>query len=583
LEKRKRRLTLQENERRKKMPFVLEQLGQTLETDVLIVGGGLAGNNAAIGAAEKGVKVLIADKSSIERCGAIAGGVDHFPAYLGTETWDTREAYLEWVGRVARGAVNLKVQNAVFCRELEAALDRMERIGCPLKQPDGTYYRTASLGQPGPYFINFNGKQLKPLLAKEARRLGVEALEKCAISALLTDDQKVVGAVGFHIRAGTFYIIKAKATVLATGNTNRIFDNPTGLPFNTWQCPANTGAAQAMAYSAGASLANMEFVRITVVPRGFSAAGLNALTGMGGRIVNAAGEEFMTRYHPAGNKAPRYKLVEGVMKEIGEGRGPVYVDCRHLSADDLNHLKKTLGYDKDTLPDFIAQKGIDLAKDPLELMPSEGMQGGPSEVCSSGIMIDEKTASTVPGLFAAGDCADQMRCVHICTTGGYLSGKMAAASAKDWRKDPRLIASQVNQLKERTFAPMRASGKVSHRKFEDTMRKMLWQNAGPARNERSLQVALDKLEELEAYFKDIAAQNYHELMRISETDQILQVAKMMCTASLARKETRFGVYHHRTDYPEESEELEGQIVLWKTEQGMKTTFRKLDYNAIPAD
>jgi succinate dehydrogenase/fumarate reductase flavoprotein subunit len=58
---------------------------------------------------------------------------------------------------------------------------------------------------------------------------------------------------------------------------------------------------------------------------------------------------------------------------------------------------------------------------------------------------------------------------------------------------------------------------------------------------------------------------------------------MMCTASLARKETRFGVYHHRTDYPEESEELEGQIVLWKTEQGMKTTFRKLDYNAIPAD
>jgi succinate dehydrogenase/fumarate reductase flavoprotein subunit len=83
------------------MPKGVEQIGEKLETDVLIVGGGLAGNNGAIGALEKGVRVLIADKSSIDRCGAIAGGVDHFMAYLGTDTWDTREAYLEWVGKIA--------------------------------------------------------------------------------------------------------------------------------------------------------------------------------------------------------------------------------------------------------------------------------------------------------------------------------------------------------------------------------------------------------------------------------------------------------------------------------------------------
>jgi len=559
----------------------IRQMGEVLETDVLIVGGGLAGNNAAIAAAEKGARVLIVDKSSIERCGAIAGGVDHFMAYLGTDTWDKREAYLEWVSRIARGAVNLSVQNAIFCRELDAAIERMDRIGCMLKQPDGTYYRTSSLGQPGPYFINFNGKQLKPLLAREAKRLGVQTLEKFALTGLLTNNGKVIGGVGFHIRSGKFYTIKAKATILATGNTNRIFENPSGLPFNTWQCPANTGAAQAMAYEVGAKLANMEFVRITVVPRGFSAAGLNAFTGMGGKIVNGAGEEFMSRYHPAGNKAPRYKLVEGVMKEVYEGRGPVYVDCRHLSPSDLKHLKKTLGYDKDTLPDFIEQKGIDLGKAPLEIMASEGMQGGPSEVCSSGIMIDERTASTIPGLFAAGDCADQMRCVHLCTTGGYLAGKMAAEYAKACSKEPGLIASQVKELKEKTFAPLKASGRISQRKFEDTMRKMLWQNAGPARSERSLNVALEKLEELEKYFKEIKAQNYHELMRVLESDQIMQVAKMMCKASLAREETRFGVYHYRTDYPEANKEYEGQIVLWRTEQGIKTAFKKLDYSMIP--
>ena len=559
----------------------IEQLGEKLETDVLIVGGGLAGNNAAIGALEKGAQVLIADKSAIERCGAIAGGVDHFMAYLGTDTWDTREAYLEWVGKIARGTVNLSVQNAVFCKELDAAIERMEKIGCTLKQPDGSYYRTSSMGQPGPFFINFNGKQLKPLLAREAKRLGARVLEKCAITGLLTDNGRVLGAVGFHIRTGAFYIITAKATILATGNTNRIFENPSGLPFNTWQCPANTGAAQAMAFEAGAKLANMEIVRITVVPRGFSAAGLNALTGMGGKIVNAAGEEFMNRYHPAGIKAPRFKLVEGVMKEIYEGRGPVYVDCRHLSATEMTHLKKTLGYDKDTLPDFIEQKGIDLAKEPLEIMPSEGMQGGSSEVNSSGIMIDETTASTVQGLFAAGDCSDQMRCVHICTTGGYLAGKMAAEYAKATGKTPKVKVSQAKPLREKTFAPLQASGNMLHRQFEDTLRKMLWQNAGPARNEKSLNVALEKLEELEKYFKDIRAQNYHELTRVLEANEILQVAKMMCTASLARKETRFGVYHHRTDYPETRPECDGQIVLWKTDQGMETEFKKLDYSTIP--
>lgn len=559
----------------------IEDFGEVIETDVLIIGGGLAGNNAAIGALEKGVKVLIADKGSIERCGAIAGGVDHFMAYLNTDTWDTREAYLEWVGNIARGAVNLSVQNAVFCRELSAAIERMERIGCSLKQPDGSYYRTSSLGQPGPFFINFNGKQLKPLLAREARRLGVNTLEKFTVSGLLTDDKGVVGGVGFNIRTGKFYIIKAKATILATGNTNRIFENPSGLPFNTWQCPANTGAAQTMAFEVGAKLANMEFVRITVVPRGFSAAGLNALTGMGGRIINTLGEEFMTRYHPLGSKAPRYKLVEGVMREIYEGRGPVYVDCRHLSASDLNHLKKTLGYDKDTLPDFIEQKGIDLGKDLLEIMPSEGMQGGPSEVCSSGVMIDEKTSSSVSGLFAAGDCSDQMRCVHICTTGGYLSGKTAAEYAISLNISPKISLSQIKELNERTFSPLKSSGVVSQRKFEDTLRKMLWQNAGPARNERSLTVALEKLYELEKYFKEIKANNYHELMRVLETYQILQVAKMMCTASLARKETRFGVYHYRTDFPETKKEYEGQIVLFKTSQGIKTEFKKLDYNSIP--
>ncbi|MEW6669505.1 MAG: FAD-dependent oxidoreductase [Thermodesulfobacteriota bacterium] len=559
----------------------IRQYGELVETDVLIVGGGLAGNNAAIGAAESGARVLIVDKGSLERCGAIAGGVDHFMAYLNTAPWDTREAYLEWTGRIARGMVNLSVQDAVFCRGLDAALERMERIGCTLKQADGSYYRTGSLGQPGPYWINFNGKHLKPALAKEARRLGCRTLEKCAVTGLLTGRRGVVGACGFHIRTGAFYTIRAKSVLLATGNTNRIYENPSGLPFNTWQCPADTGAAQTMALTAGADLANMEVMRMTVVPRGFSAAGLNALTGMGGRFVNASGEEFMPRYDPAGNKSPRYKLVEAVLREVLDGRGPVYVDCRHLSAGDMAHLKKTLGYDKDTLPDFIEQKGIDLSKDPLEIMASEGMQSGPSEICGSGVLIDEQTMSTVPGLFAAGDCTDQMRCVHLCTTGGYRAGRMAGRYAGE-SKAGEISASQVKEIQERTFAPLRGSGRLPHRAFEDTLRKIMWTYAGPARNEKSLQKALEKLESLGDHYGEIAARNCHEVMRVLESQEILEVGKIICTASLARKETRFGIFHNRVDHPRTQGEFEGQIVVRKREGGLRTTFRKLDYDKIPS-
>ena len=325
-----------------------------IETDVLIIGGGLAGCNAAIGAAERGVRVVVLDKGKIERSGDIAGGVDHFMAYLEEgEPWDTADAYLEYVGRIARGAIDLRITEAVFCRELKGSIERMARIGNPLTNPKtGKFYRTKSMGQPGPYFINFNGKRLKPLLGQEVRRLRCTVLDRAVTNGLLMDGTHVAGATAFHIRTGEFYVVKAKAVVIATGNTNRLYQSQAGSTFNGWQCPSNTGDGQVLVFGAGARLANTEYLRVTVVPKGFSAAGLNAFMGMGCYMINSLAEQFMSRYHPMGNNAPRYKLVEGVMNEIREGHGPVFIETRHLSENDMAHLKATLGYDKDTLPDF---------------------------------------------------------------------------------------------------------------------------------------------------------------------------------------------------------------------------------------
>jgi len=557
----------------------LEQYGRVFETDVLVVGGGLAGVNAAIAAAEKGSKVIVLDKAGIERSGSIGGGVDHFQAFLETgEPWDTREAYLEYAGRIARGAVNLKVINQIYCRELPAAIERLARVGNPVTQPDGTYYRTQSLGQPGPYMVNFNGKHLKPRLAAEVKRLGCQVIEKVAVTSLLTSDGRVAGAIGFNIRTGEMVVVRAKSLVLSTGNTNRLFQNPTGIPFNTWQCPADTGAAQSMAFRAGAAVTNMEYIRLTVVPKGFSAAGLNALTGMGGKLLNALGEEFMPRYHPAGSKGPRFKLVEGVLMEIQNGRGPIFVDCRHFSKKDMEHLNATLGYDKDTLPDFIRQKGLDLSKDLLELMVSEGMQSGPSEVCASGIKIDETCASTLPGVYAAGDCADQTRCCSPSIAGGYAAGKGAANYAQTVVRHYPVDDEQVERERQRVFAPLRRDEGVTYREFEDVLRKIMWDNVGVARTDASLRTALEKLERLEEYKDRLTAGNLHELMRANEAQEMLLVSKLSALASLHRKETRFGVYHRRVDYPETDDaNFCGQFVLQKAGDEIKVTFNPLTY------
>lgn len=563
----------------------LEDLGRVHEAEVLVVGGGNAGINAAISAREEGADVLVVEKSDPARSGSIGGGVDHFLAYLETgPDWDSREGFLQWVTRVARGAVDLRFQNEVYCKGgRDATMARYAKVGSPLHQPDGSYYRTQSYGQPGPYWINFNGKHLKFNLFRYARKLRARMLSHVVVTGLLTKGEQVIGCVGVNPRSGEFHICTGRAIVLATGNTNRMYKNHTPYRFNTWQCPANTGAAQALAFQAGAALANMEYMRWTVVPKGFSAAGLNALSGMGGKLINGHGEPFMSRYHPMGEKAPRFKIVEAVYTEIVEGRGPVYIDCRHLDPRDLSHLRDLLGWDKDTLPDYIEQMGVDLTRDPLEVMFSEGLQSGPSEVCASGIMIDTDCMSTIPGVFAAGDCADQTRCLHLCSAGGARAGAAAARWVAGRPGPPPAVdVEQVARLKDYTFAPLRVQGGFHYTEIEDEISRVMWQNVGPTRSEQSLLAADRMLDDIHEKLDAIRAGDFHELMRAHEVKTMWQVAKVTTNASLHRKESRFGVYFRRTDYPETREEYTGQMVCRREgERGVNVTFRPLSYDIPP--
>ena len=552
-----------------------------VKADVVVIGGGTAGLNTALAAAEMGAEVLVVDKAPIQRSGAIAGGIDHFFAYLDTgPSWDTRDAYLAYVSKVARGAANLKIHEKVFCDELTPAMERIERMGVSLHQPDGSILRTQALGQPGPIAINFDGKLLKPKMAFQIKKKHIRTINRVQVSNLYLHKGELAGLAGYDIRNGDFYEIQAKAAVIATGNTNRMFKTQTGNPFNLWYCPANTGDLHRAAFDAGVELANVEYVRLTIVPKGFSAPGFNAFFGMGGKFVNGLGQPFMSNYHPMGDKAPRNMMVWGALQEVRAGRGPIFVDVRHLSAKDLAHLFSLLGIDKDTLPEFLKAKGYDREGALIEMTVSEPMQARPSELCGSGIKIDETCASNIPGIFAAGDASDQMGCLHMCMAGGYAAGKHAARYAAKVAQLRPLKAKELEDERKRVFAPlMRKTGTASG-EFENIVRIVATDHFGPYKSEISLTSAIAKLDALDHYRDDLKANNLHELMRCHEAMNIQSVAKIVAHAALARKESRFIPYHYRSDHPETNEDWCGLVAVRKDgEKGVATRFERLHYAA----
>jgi adenylylsulfate reductase, subunit A len=555
-----------------------------ITADVAIIGGGTAGLNSAMAAAERGLKVLVADKARIERSGAIAGGIDHFHTFMDSgEPWDTREGYLGWVTKTSRGATNLKIQEKVFCDEAKAAVERIERIGVSMRDPQdpgsNKFLRVQALGQPGPMAINFNGKRLKPKMAQEVRRLGCQVLDRLQVTKLLLHKGEFAGFTGFDIRTGDFYEVRAKAAVIATGNTNRMFKGQTTSPFNLWYCPACTGDLHRAAFDAGVELANMEYIRMTIVPKGMSAPGFNAFLGMGSHLVNSLGERYVERYHPMGEKAPRSYVVWATYREVKEGRGPIYMDCRHLSRKDREGLFTTLGFDKDTLPEFFIKKGYNLEGTMIEMTVSEPMQARPSEVAGSGIKIDENCSSNVPGLFAAGDSADQMGCLHICVAGGYAAGKKAAEHAKAQAGLKPVDPKEIEEERVRVYRPLERKGGVRYQELEDVVRTITTDHFGPVKTEISLKSAIQKLAKLDLVHPEMKAENLHELMRVHEAMNIQQVAKITASAALERKETRFQPYHYRADYPEtDDKNYCGLIVVRKGEQGrVVTRFEPLTY------
>ncbi|MEJ2291280.1 MAG: FAD-dependent oxidoreductase [Deinococcales bacterium] len=524
-----------------------------LETDVAVVGGGVAGCMAAIPALEAGLEVVICDKGKLlERSGSVGGGVDHYLTVMETgPEWDTPEFLLKHIPDLTDGIVDMEVTDRVV-REMPRVLRKLEELGVDFKDPrTGTYDRHRSFGLPGAYHINFDGTRFKHHIGQRVRRGKATVLARTMGVQVLVEDGRAYGVLAFDIRSGQWTFIRARAVVLSTGDVNRLSKNASGLAFDSWHCPYNTGDAQAMGYRAGATLANMEFTETTLTPKGFSTQGLNALVSLGAYFLNRQGERFMFRYDEKGENARRAVLADAVINEYLQGNGPIYLDCRHLPTEVLDHMETTLQIDRHTLPAFYRQKGIDFRHDPVEVSISElSIRRSGLYFRGSGIAVDVNAESSVRGLFSAGDSATVSGGIAGAATLGHIAGEAIVPYVRERGTLPDADPKELERLRHEAGLPLERSGGRSWRVFEDRVRETVTDYAGVRRTEHGLRRALETLRALARQEPELGAPHPHGLMRVHEARNIRLNAELLAEAALERQETRTGSAHWRIDYPE---------------------------------
>jgi len=528
-----------------------------IDTDILIIGGGTSGCMAAVEAKEKfpNLKVTILEKAHIDRSGCLAGGMNAINAYINKgETADSFTEYVKWdsCGLIREDLV--KSMAELF----EYSVKKVEKWGLPILSDDKGNYQAR-----GRWNIKINGESLKPILAKAARSAGAQVYNWIVTTNLLTEGDRVVGAVGFSLRSNAFYVVRAKATIMATGGASRIYrpNNPGDAAYKTWYCPYNTGAGYAMGIRAGAEMTSFEMryvalrTKDAIAPTGTIALGANAPQ------INSKGENFMaTRYaHLGGDHAPTPFRTYGPLQEIKEGRGPVYLDTRGLTPEKVSNLKSAF---LDMYPSQVlywAANNIDISRTPVEVQATEPYIVGGH--CQAGYWVDANRKTTLDGLYAAGDVSGGAPFKFV--SGCWAEGVIAARAAGEYivgagSKPAHLVSEEtILQEEERTYKFLRHEKiqyPISPVELEALMQKIMDQYAGGAStgfemNEEMLLQARERISRLPEISQTLIASDTHQLMKAHEVVDRIDVAAVLVEHLLYRKETRWPSYQTRVDYP----------------------------------
>ncbi len=543
---------------------------QTIKTDILIIGGGTAGTMAAIKAkqANPEADVLILEKANIRRSGAIAMGMDGVNTAV-IPGIATPEQYVREITIANDGILNQKAvyQTAILGYEVIQELDSW---GVKFqKDPQGNY-DVKQVHRVGRYVLPMpEGKDLKSILTRQVKRHKAKVINRVMATRILVREGRVIGAVGFDVRNGDFVIIQAKAVVLCAGACGRLGLPASGYLYGTYENPTNAGDGYSMAYHAGAELTNIECFQINPLIKDYNGPACAYVAGpFGAYTANAEGHRFISCDYWSG------QMMLEIWKELNSGRGPVQLKMNHLDEDTISEIESILwSNERPSRGRFHEGRDEDYRTHGVEMNISEiGLCSGHS---ASGVWVNEKAETTVPGLYAAGDMASVP---HNYMIGAFVFGRLAGTNAVEYIKDLDHLDPEPAFLeaeKARIYHPLTQPDGIPHTQIEYKLRRLVNDYLQPPKAKNKMEIGLGHFVRYQETLNQMGARDPHELMRSMEVHFIRDCAEMAARASLYRKESRWGLYHYYSDYPEKNnEEWFCHVNLKKDETGNMELFKR---------
>jgi succinate dehydrogenase / fumarate reductase flavoprotein subunit len=517
------------------------------EHDILIVGAGLAGLRAALESIEAGKNTAVLSKVHPVRSHSCAaqGGIN-------AALTDRGDDWKDHAFSTIKGSDYLADQEAVeiMCKEAGENLIELEHMGVIFSRDEEGRLGTRRFGGQSvarTFFVGaITGSAMLHVLYEQTVKKQAQVYEEWFVTKLIIEDGECRGVIAMDIHSGKLEIIKAKSVILATGGAGRIFEPST----NALIC---TGDGLALAYDAGASLMDMEMIQYH--PTGLAGNGIllsEGARGEGAYLLNSNGERFMEDYAPEYLElASRDVVSRSEQTEINEGRGIdgcVLLDCRHLGK---SLIEEKLGYLQEVATEF---RGIDLTEQPIPVKPT-------MHYIMGGIKTDFMGQTDVPGLFAAGECANVS--VHGGNRLGANSlldtivfGRRSARAAIDYSSQINSISRSKEELNNETKRIQNIINKTNGERtstLRNEMGEAMTLGLGVFRDTRSIEIAKQKILNLIDRYKNTSIDNKGKIFNTDlifnlELKYMLDVALTMCVGAENRKESRGA--HYRTDITE---------------------------------
>jgi succinate dehydrogenase/fumarate reductase flavoprotein subunit/HEAT repeat protein len=522
---------------------------EELSCDVLVIGGGTAGTMAALTAAEHGADVLLLEKAHVRHSGALAMGMDGVNNAVIPGRAEPDD-YVAEITRANDGIVDQSTVRQTATRGFDM-VRRLESYGVKFEKDEHGEYAVRQVHRSGSYVLPMpEGKDVKKVLYRQLRRR--EMRERIRIEnrvmpvRVLTAGGRAVGAAGFNTRTGGFVTVRAGAVILATGAAGRLGLPASGYLYGTYENPTNAGDGYSMAYHAGAELTGIECFQINPLIKDYNGPACAYVANpFGGYQVNRHGERFVDSDYWSG------QMMSEFAAEVASDRGPVYLKLSHLPEESVSALESILhSTERPTRGTFHSGRGHDYRTHDVEMHISEiGLCSGHS---ASGVRVDDHARTTVPRLYAAGD----MACVpHNYMIGAFVFGDLAGADAAQYTAyRGELPEDQVREAHELVYRPLRHPDGPPQPQVEYKLRRFVNDYVAPPKSGARLSLALEAFERMRGDIASMGARTPHELMRCAEVSFIRDCAEMAARSSLARTESRWGLYHERVDLPERDDE-----------------------------